>query len=333
MKENSNDLISVIVPIYNFELYLEECVESIINQTYRRLEIILVNDGSTDNSGKIADKCASKDNRIKVIHKVNGGVSSARNEGIKASTGKYICFADADDRLMPDYVEYMVSMCQRYDCQIALTKNMFTTFDKKQVKKDKEIVVDGRQGNIEILSYNMPIGVYCKMFERDFLLKNNICFEKEIFIGEGFNFNTYALQRADKVAIGLKKIYFYRRDNEASATTRFSEKKWRNAIFAIENIEKNLIYNDSKTRRALRYAMWHTYEDAYNFIVIANSQKQSSEFYKECKKNVKTRAFSVFGVKISMKERIRGIICMFIPSIIPFLIVRRRKKIGGKGKI
>lgn len=104
-----NNFISVIVPIYNVEKYLKKCIESIINQTYKNLEIILVDDGSTDDSGKICDEYASKDTRIKVIHKVNGGQSSARNAGIDVCTsgGEFITFVDGDDYLAADMYEYL----------------------------------------------------------------------------------------------------------------------------------------------------------------------------------------------------------------------------------
>ena len=92
-----NDLISIVVPLYNVENYLKECIDSILTQSYHNLEIILVDDGSTDNSGKICDNYAKKDSRIKVIHKENGGASDARNYGIKEAKGKYIQFTDSDD--------------------------------------------------------------------------------------------------------------------------------------------------------------------------------------------------------------------------------------------
>ena len=95
-----NELISIIVPIYNVEKYLERCVLSIIHQTYQNIEIILVNDGSTDKSGELANNLAKKDARIKVVHKNNGGLSEARNEGIKNSVGKYILLVDSDDYIL-----------------------------------------------------------------------------------------------------------------------------------------------------------------------------------------------------------------------------------------
>ena len=97
MSNYGNELISIIVPVYNVEKYLEKCVNSIVNQTYKNLEIILVDDGATDSSGKLCDKLAKIDNRIKVYHKENGGLSDARNYGVERATGDYIGFVDSDD--------------------------------------------------------------------------------------------------------------------------------------------------------------------------------------------------------------------------------------------
>ena len=107
IKDNQPHLISVIVPVYNVEKYLRQCLDSIINQTYRNLEIILVDDGSTDSSGIICDEYAQIDARIKVIHKENGGLSSARNAGLDVCTsgGDFIAFVDSDDWLEPDMYE------------------------------------------------------------------------------------------------------------------------------------------------------------------------------------------------------------------------------------
>lgn len=112
------ELISVILPIYNVDKYLKQCLDSILNQTYKNLEIILVDDGSKDNSGKICDKYSKKDNRIKVIHKRNGGVSSARNTGLHVATGEYISFIDPDDFVEPYFIEKMHALMVENDCDI-----------------------------------------------------------------------------------------------------------------------------------------------------------------------------------------------------------------------
>ena len=110
-----NPLISVIVPIYDVESYLPKCVESVLRQTYTNLEIILVDDGSPDNSGKICDDFAARDPRVRVIHKENGGLSSARNAGLDAAHGEYITFLDSDDWIAEDAYEHLLSVLRKYD--------------------------------------------------------------------------------------------------------------------------------------------------------------------------------------------------------------------------
>ena len=125
--------ISVIVPVYNVEDYLEECIESILGQTYKNLEIILVDDGSTDNSSKICDTYEKKDNRIKVIHKENGGLSSARNNGLKHITGDYISFVDSDDFINKTMYEKLYMAIKQYDADV-VKSNFANVKDGKVVE-------------------------------------------------------------------------------------------------------------------------------------------------------------------------------------------------------
>lgn len=115
-----NELISVIIPIYNDEKYLESCVESILEQTYTNIEIILVNDGSTDSTPLICEQLKKQDNRIKVLHKQNGGVGDARNAGLSMATGKYISFVDNDDRMEKNQLEILHHQLKKYDVDIAI---------------------------------------------------------------------------------------------------------------------------------------------------------------------------------------------------------------------
>lgn len=123
----NKELISVIVPVYNVEKYIKRCVESLISQTYSNLEIILVNDGSLDKSGDICDLLAMSDSRIKVIHKENGGLSSARNAGIAASKGDYVGFIDSDDWVSLDMYEYLMSLIQKNNADVAQINFTFTS--------------------------------------------------------------------------------------------------------------------------------------------------------------------------------------------------------------
>ena len=120
--ESCADLISIIVPVYNMEQYLERCMESIINQTYPTLEIILVDDGSTDRSPQLCDAYAKKDSRIRVVHKPNGGLSDARNAGLAIATGTYIGYVDSDDWIELDMYERMYSACVENGAQLAVCR-------------------------------------------------------------------------------------------------------------------------------------------------------------------------------------------------------------------
>lgn len=127
-----NDLISIVVPVYNVQKYLENCIESIIGQTYTSIEIILVDDGSTDKSSSICDKYAEIDSRIKVIHKENGGLSSARNAGLKQSSGKYVGFVDSDDYIDSTMYEKMLISMKEDDSQICCCG--------RKIVKDKDVI-------------------------------------------------------------------------------------------------------------------------------------------------------------------------------------------------
>ncbi len=128
------ELISIIVPVYNVEQYLEKCVKSIIRQTYKNIEIILIDDGATDSSGKICDKLKLKDNRIKVIHKENGGLSDARNAGLKVAKGEYIGFVDSDDYIKEDMFETLYNLNKKYNSEISIVSYY-------EICKDKLIAV------------------------------------------------------------------------------------------------------------------------------------------------------------------------------------------------
>lgn len=134
-----NDLISVIVPVYNVEKYLKLCIDSILCQTYSNLEIILVDDGSSDRSPEICDRYAEQDLRIKVIHKKNEGLSATRNAAAKIAQGKYIAFIDSDDYITKDYIESLYSLICKYHAEIAVCRFVY-------VYGDKEDMVDGKVG-------------------------------------------------------------------------------------------------------------------------------------------------------------------------------------------
>lgn len=204
------DLISVIVPVYNVEPYLNRCIKSIVNQTYRNIEIILVDDGATDNSGVMCDEWQYKDNRIKVIHKVNGGLSDARNVAIKCATGTYITCIDSDDNVDEDMIEYLYYLVKKYKCRMSLCSHriLFERNNKiKSLGNGKEEVLSAEEC-IKKMCYHdcVDTSAWGKLYERE--LFNNI----EYPVGKLFEDigTTYkAFIASEKIACGYKDKYTY----------------------------------------------------------------------------------------------------------------------------
>lgn len=168
--------ISIIVPIYNVEVYLRKCLDSIVNQTYKNLEIILVDDGSPDNCGVICDEYAANDERIKVIHKQNGGVSSARNAGLEIATGEYIGWVDSDDWIELDMFEYLVKNAQTYKADITVCSRIEQYETKSIFRGWQQVEIYNTEQALELLLQDDLLQNYLwdKLWRRE--LFKNICF-------------------------------------------------------------------------------------------------------------------------------------------------------------
>jgi glycosyltransferase involved in cell wall biosynthesis len=161
--EDNKDLVSVIVPVYKVEKYLDRCIKSIREQTYTELEIILVDDGSPDSCGRMCDEYAASDDRIKVIHKQNGGLSDARNAGIEAATGQWIVFVDSDDYISTEMISYLKSVADENSADIAWCRYKETAADEEDAAFDSkgsvEEICSGRDA--EYLFYRMGMMSEC----------------------------------------------------------------------------------------------------------------------------------------------------------------------------
>lgn len=169
-----NPLISVIVPVYKVEAYLEKCVESVRNQTYKNLEIILVDDGSPDSCGQICDSLAKKDGRIRVLHKENGGLSSARNAGIKAATGELIGFVDSDDWIEPEMYEVLCRNLLATESDISICGMYGGFYKNRENEKEEELYNYKTVTPHEAIRMAMEFGGYVDMFAWNKLYKKHI---------------------------------------------------------------------------------------------------------------------------------------------------------------
>ena len=227
----NNSLVSVIVPIYNVEIYVGKCIESIINQSYKNLEIILIDDGSTDSSLSICKKYEKKDDRIKVIQKNNEGVSITRNLGIELSKGKYIQFIDSDDYIEKNMIEFLVKNIEKTNADLAMCAISIFNSNKKisEEKLNVSCKLCSIKEYLDILN-TIKTGLICgstwnKLYVSNVIKLNKIKFYESISYAEDFMFNMNYLKYVNLINIeGLDKIFYnYRKENKDSLTCKKKE--------------------------------------------------------------------------------------------------------------
>lgn len=219
--------VSIIVPVFNNEKYLDSCLQSLIRQTNSNIEILIINDGSTDNSYKIAKEFANKDDRIKLYNIANSGVSVARNVGINEATGNYITFVDSDDWIEPETIELALENIIAANAQIAIW-SFFKNYEQKEIKlslipgKSREFKNDFEKEILYLKSiyahYNritlnedVPVGTaMCKLYKLDFIKENNLEFNPNLIRSEDAIFSINAFQLTNKIVYFDKSLYHYR---------------------------------------------------------------------------------------------------------------------------
>lgn len=219
-------LISIVLPIYNVENYIEKCMESVLNQTYKNIEIILVDDGSPDNCPIICDQYVKEDNRVKVVHKENGGLSDARNAGIKVANGDYITFIDSDDYVDKDYVEFLYNTIEETDADIAIGGHRVIYDSGKIIEKEthENSVLEPKKV-LERILYDdgIDLSAWGKLYKR--YLFNDIKFPKGRLFEDSAT--TYMLvDKANKIAINSISKYNYIIRKNSISMLNFHLKKW-----------------------------------------------------------------------------------------------------------
>lgn len=219
--------LSIIIPVYNAEKYLNSCIDSILEQSFENFELLLIDDGSNDSSGLICDSYAKKDNRVKSFHLVNGGPSKARNFGIKKAAGEYIEFVDADDQLSNDSLQAISICAQRYHPDMILAGSEIWDSDKKE-----SVVKPGKHGIIDIQNYLRSITpksksvllhyIWNKWYRRDILENNHLFFDENEKLGEDFIFNCRYLCYSNIHFALEQTLYIYFRRNNGSLSAKFN---------------------------------------------------------------------------------------------------------------
>lgn len=257
--------ISIIVPVFNVKKYIDDCIKSIINQDFKDFELILIDDGSTDESGEICNKYAKNDERIRVIHKNNEGVSSARNLGINISRGKYISFVDSDDTINKKMYKKMYGLAIKENSEVVVCgyKEINYNIDK-EYEFTNPLYGDNQLKGIEIklkieqLLYMNKILGYAslcnKLYKKEIIINNNLSINEEITIAEDLCFNMQLLLKINKISAINEPLYEYRRINNKSITSNtqnlYLKFKAREAML---NTFNNLNINKSVYLSCLKY--------------------------------------------------------------------------------
>lgn len=312
MSSCGNELISIIVPVYNVEQYLRKCVNSIINQTYKNLEIILVDDGATDNSGKMCDELAKTDNRIKVYHKGNGGLSDARNYGVERATGEYIGFVDSDDYIDEEMYEKLYEAIKKEDVDVAECNLKIIYPDRIELftEKDYHKVCSKKEYLEEYLKIENIFGSACVR-----LIKSDVAKKIKFPVGKLYEDTYYAydlIEKVDRYAIMNNPYYNYLMRENSITNAKFNPR-----IFdLIEIVDKfhGTVYKDYfSLKEAADCRKMYAYFSVLNSVLLEEKFKNNSyyqlvmnyfkENYKELLKNKyinRNRKLSILLIKMNI---------------------------------
>ena len=268
-----NPLISIIVPTYNVEKYIRTCIESILAQTYRNIEVIIVNDGSTDQSLAVISDLICSHHNVKVINQKNQGVSVARNTGIDVATGKYITFVDADDKIMPGFVSSLYQIADKTGADIV--RGSFRDFNGNIPKAwVPDFNVPTNCGTIvldQFLSSNISFAVWSSIYRLDFINSNHIRFTPGILLEDG-DFTTRAYMLAKLVATSPEPNYAYRINRPGSIlTTKNAQKMSLSEEKVISQFISMLKHEESDVLRSLILKSIYAFMRDWTGIIVKNN--------------------------------------------------------------
>lgn len=310
-----NQLISIIMPVYNAEKYLNRSIESVMNQTYKNIEIILVNDGSTDASLTICSNYQKADSRIKLINQKNSGVSAARNRGIDEATGTYIMFIDSDDYIEKNMIEDMVGKITENDIDLVISGiKMNYIKDGQIIKEENYKLKDNIYTITEMLNAILVdidliciCGPCCKLYKRNILKDNNIKFTNEFTMGEDTWYNLDYIDACNGKIVTMSNIYYnYMRENPDSLFTKYYEDYIRITEKVYDKFLKLLkrkASNEAVIRYEKSYIFNLIYANSINFKYNTSHKKKMEDLNYSLNNNIVRN--SIKNVKINnVKEKV-----------------------------
>lgn len=270
-------LITIIIPVYNVEKYLSDCLDSVINQTYKNLEIILVDDGSTDDSGKICDDYAIQDKRIIVVHKKNEGVSRARNYGLDIASGKGVCFIDSDDTIDLDYIHCFIDMWEKNDSDlfIANVRDIFEGYFKERPNLQDDLTGVFRD-DYSILIDCVLRGPGAKMYKKYIIDKFHTRFPDDMSISEDQVWNFRYYSHIDTYSYCGEVFYNYFHRGIETLSNKITIGSWRDDLQKLEVEKEFLLRNNIKHYKEI--LTWHALEILRKYALIDDRRNSYSDF-------------------------------------------------------
>lgn len=257
--------ISVIVPIFNVACYVDECLASILAQDFQSLELLVIDDGSTDESATLAAHFAEVDPRVRVITQVNQGVSAARNAGLSVARGEFVSFVDGDDWLDSDYLTNLVVTARATGADFVVSTGPGSSTAPSVERWS------GSHAAAQLLTADIPIGCWNKLYRRDFLKRASIKFRRDLFMGEGLYFIAECAREAGTIVAVGPVGYHYRLNNSQSATSVPSVEKMRNALHSISLISDVWEDGGSEVANALSYQRsWTLFSGLVDAVVLGD---------------------------------------------------------------
>lgn len=315
------DLISIIVPAYNIENYLERCVESIRCQTYKNLEIILVDDGSSDGTASLIQRMATRDDRIVAIYKKNGGVSSARMAGLKAATGDWIGFVDGDDFIESQMYEALIENARKYKADISHCGYQMVFPSRIDYYHNTEVLIeqDKEEGLVDLLSGQLVEPglagkLYCRRVINKFL--KSVKMDFEIKNTEDLLMNYYLFKQAEKSVFIDKCYYHYILRRGSAATASMNIHKFKDPLTVLKLIEEDILSIDTKKDNGLLIVVQNRIAAQLATMATAPIKKDDTEIYmykKIALKELRSRVPDVFGGTFSKKRKVLTIWAAFAP--------------------
>lgn len=280
-------LISIIIPVYNAEKYIRKSLDSVLGQTYRKLEVILVNDGSTDQSGAICNEYAQKDSRVVVLHKENGGVSSARNAGLKRAKGNYIGFIDPDDWIDPYMFEELYQLIINHNTDISACGYVIEDINGNILKQTAHSEV--REFN-RVATFNNILDptsfqgyVWNKLFSAELIKKESLAFDEDIHFGEDLLFCCENFLRNQKLIYDPSPRYHYIYHDHNTTKAKFSPKK----LTLLQALEKIIsLVRNQEGLNANKFKNFYIYTTIDLLMHSIKEKKSTRELRKKLKRNL-----------------------------------------------